>query len=55
MRSGLHTIAAVDFTRPVWSPSIPCAIIVGNPQDVRKTDRLANVEDLGSHAKEKRM
>jgi hypothetical protein len=55
MRSVLRTIAAIDFTQPVWSPIRPCAIICGYPQDVRKTDRLANVEDLGSHAKEKRM
>jgi hypothetical protein len=55
MRSVLRIISAIDLAQPNWSPSTACATIFGYPQYVRIIHRLANVEDLGSHATEKRM
>jgi hypothetical protein len=55
MSSALRTIAAIHFWQPVWSASRPCAMICGYPQHLRNYHSLANVEDLGSHATEKRM
>jgi hypothetical protein len=55
MRSMLRTNGAIDLAQPIWSPSTACAILFGYPQHVRTIHSLANVEDLGSHATEKRM
>jgi hypothetical protein len=55
MRSALRTISTIDLARPIWSPSTACAMLFGYPQYVRTIHSLANAEDLGSHATEKRM
>ena len=55
MRSALRTISAIDLAQPIWSPSRACAMLFGYSQYVRQIHSLANVEDLGSHATEKRM
>jgi len=55
MKRVLRTISAIDPAQAIWSPSTACAMICGYPQFVRIIHRLATVEDLGSHATEKRM
>ena len=55
MKSALRTIAAIDFAQLIYSPGTACAMIFGCPRHVRNSRSLANVEDLGSHATEKRM